>query len=123
MKTYEELLAKYGKEIEECARMIGVTSKYKNQGNVNMNLSKELVEKYGEEFQLDKCIEECAELIDAISKYKQGRLSEDEVLNEIADVQMCIPSAVYVLNENGNYSRILNGKEAKIREIVTVNLI
>lgn len=81
-----------------------------------MILSKKLLEIYGEDFQLDKLIEECAELINAISKHKQSRIPADSVLSEVADVQLCLRTAILVLNKNGNYNRILNDKIVRIKQ-------
>lgn len=35
-------------------------------------------------------MEECAELIQAISKAKRGKLNRDNLVEEIADVRLCI---------------------------------
>lgn len=48
------------------------------------------IKAFGTEAQLDMCIEECAELINAIEKFRRGRIGKEEVITEIADVQiMC----------------------------------
>jgi NTP pyrophosphatase (non-canonical NTP hydrolase) len=46
--------------------------------------------KWGEEAQFDQMIEECAELIAALKHYKRGRISKDEVINELADVKLMV---------------------------------
>ena len=44
----------------------------------------------GEEIQATICMEECAELIQAISKAKRGKIDRDNMIEEIADVLICI---------------------------------
>ena len=46
--------------------------------------------KYGEDYQTTVCMEECAELIQAISKMKRGQSRRDNLLEEMADVLICI---------------------------------
>ena len=52
------------------------------------------IEKYGKEAQTWMAIEEMAELNNAIAKYRRGRVGDDEVCEEIADVIiMCLQLA------------------------------
>ncbi len=50
----------------------------------------ESIQHYGIENQSTVCMEECAELIQAISKAKRGRTDRDNMIEEIADVLICI---------------------------------
>ena len=45
---------------------------------------------YGKNNQSTVCMEECAELIQAISKAKRGKIDRDNMIEEIADVLICI---------------------------------
>lgn len=48
------------------------------------------IDTYGTSNQVNMAIEECAELINALEKYRRGRVTRNEVREEIADVQiMC----------------------------------
>lgn len=48
------------------------------------------IDTFGAASQVDMVIEECAELTDALMKYRRGRVGVNEVVTEIADVQiMC----------------------------------
>lgn len=48
------------------------------------------IETFGINNQKMMAVEECAELINALVKEKRGRVSDDEIITEIADVQiMC----------------------------------
>ena len=48
------------------------------------------IKHYGAEIQSTVCMEECAELIQAISKAKRGKINRDNMIEEIADVLICI---------------------------------
>ena len=55
---------------------------------------------YGIDHQLAKTQEECAELIDAIAKFLQGRVDEDAVVTEIADVQIMLEQLKIVFGKD-----------------------
>jgi hypothetical protein len=44
------------------------------------------VDLYGESNQAEKAIEECSELITALIKFSHGRATDEQVIDEIADV-------------------------------------
>ena len=48
------------------------------------------IQHYGKNNQSTVCMEECAELIQAISKAKRGKIDRDNMIEEIADVLICI---------------------------------
>lgn len=51
---------------------------------------------YGFDTQAAMVSEECAELINALCKYKRGRVTDSDVITEIADVMiMCEQMAYY----------------------------
>lgn len=55
-----------------------------------IKLYEKAVRTFGINAQMDMVIEECSELINAICKYRRGRVKEEDVITEIADVQiMC----------------------------------
>ena len=68
------------------------------------------VELWGPEFQKDMCIEECAELIHAIQKNRRGRATIDDMLEEIADVQIMLIQMRIILKEDTAYWNIFNSK-------------
>lgn len=48
------------------------------------------IDTFGIGSQIDMAVEECSELINALEKYRRGRVGVQEVVTEIADVQiMC----------------------------------
>lgn len=49
---------------------------------------KKAIVQLGVNSQVDMCIEECAELIVALQHFKRGKCVEEDVITEIADVQI-----------------------------------
>ena len=54
------------------------------------------VEQYGERNQLDMVEEECAELIQAVCKRKRGIDNKDNLVDEIADVEIMLEQLKYI---------------------------
>lgn len=53
---------------------------------------------YGKNNQSTVCMEECAELIQAISKAKRGKIDRDNMIEEIADVLICVEMLKQIYN-------------------------
>lgn len=54
------------------------------------NLCRKAMEIYGFPAQAAMVVEECSELTNAICKFRRGRVGEDDIITEIADVMiMC----------------------------------
>lgn len=60
------------------------------------------IKHYGSDLQTTVCMEECSELIQAISKMKRGKGSRDNLIEEMADVMICmeILKQVYGISDN-----------------------
>lgn len=77
-----------------------------------LKLYKDAEETWGAEAQYDQCIEEMAELIVAINKYKRNKFYNEEfdynvkanLIEELADVYMCIEQLILMNNENRVFS-------------------
>lgn len=69
---------------------------------IDSNVVKKSIEHYGADLQTVVCMEECAELIQAISKMKRGKDNRDNLIEEIADVMICIEilKQVYGISDN-----------------------
>ena len=69
---------------------------------IDSNVAKKSIEHYGADLQTVVCMEECAELIQAISKMKRGKDNRDNLIEEIADVMICIEilKQVYGISDN-----------------------
>ena len=69
---------------------------------IDSNVVKKSIEHYGTDLQTTVCMEECAELIQAISKMKRGKDNRDNLIEEMADVMICmeILKQVYGISDN-----------------------
>ena len=69
---------------------------------IDSNVVKKSIEHYGADLQTVVCMEECAELIQAISKMKRGKDNRDNLIEEMADVMICIEilKQVYGISDN-----------------------
>lgn len=60
------------------------------------NLCRRAMEIYGFPAQAAMVVEECSELTNAICKFRRGRVGEDDIITEIADVMiMCEQMATH----------------------------
>ena len=57
---------------------------------IDSNVVQNSIKHYGSDMQTTVCMEECAELIQAISKMKRGKDNRDNLIEEMADVMICI---------------------------------
>ncbi len=48
------------------------------------------IDKWGEEAQYDQAVEECAELIAALMHYRRGKIDQQAVIDELADVSLMV---------------------------------
>lgn len=74
------------------------------------------INKWGEQAQYDQTIEECAELIASLQHFARGKVGEDAVVNELADVFLMIGQLTYMFGEE-----LLS--EAVEKKIAKLNLL
>lgn len=69
---------------------------------IDSNIVDKSIEHYGSDLQTFVCMEECSELIQAISKMKRGKDNRDNLIEEMADVMICmdILKQVYGVSDN-----------------------
>jgi NTP pyrophosphatase (non-canonical NTP hydrolase) len=48
------------------------------------------ISKWGDEAQYDQMVEECAELIAALKHFRRGKISQEVVIDELADVTLML---------------------------------
>ena len=60
----------------------------------------EAIMEFGVDEQIGMLHEEVGELLSAINKYKRGRVTEREVVTEIADVQIIVEQMAYIFGES-----------------------
>jgi NTP pyrophosphatase (non-canonical NTP hydrolase) len=79
---------------------------------------------YGEEKQSTVCMEECAELIQAISKAKRGKINRDNMIEEIADVLICIEmlKQMYMISDEKINKWIEKKQEREAERISDINV-
>lgn len=71
------------------------------------NLFETVITKFGFDAQKAMAIEECAELINALCKEKRGRATDEDIITEIADVQiMCEQLAIIYGKEKVRQERL-----------------
>lgn len=75
------------------------------------------LEKWGAEAQYDQAVEECAELIAALKHYKRGRVPEETIISELADVALMVGQLTFMLGEE-KVERAIEAKIAKLRNLM-----
>lgn len=86
---------------------------------------KDAIDVWGKVAQFDQCIEEMAELIIAINKYKRASIynekmnfdCEENLLEELADVLMCVEQLEFMLGEE-KLSMMLDKKFEKLQKLM-----
>ena len=58
------------------------------------------IHRWGEKAQYDQMIEECAELIATLQHYARGKVGQDVVVDELADVFLMVGQLTYMLGED-----------------------
>ena len=57
---------------------------------IDSNVVQNSIKHYGSDLQTTVCMEECAKLIQAISKMKRGKDNRNNLIEEMADVMICM---------------------------------
>lgn len=80
------------------------------------------IQHYGKNNQSTVCMEECAELIQAISKAKRGKIDRDNMIEEIADVLLCIEmlKQMYMISDE-KINKWIEKKQAREAERMKKN--
>lgn len=58
------------------------------------------IARWGVDAQYDQAIEECAELIAALKHFKRGKISQREVIDELADVSLMLGQLRWMFGED-----------------------
>ena len=90
--------------------------------NINVKIISESIQHYGKNNQSTVCMEECAELIQAISKAKRGKINRDNMIEEIADVLICIEmlKQMYMISDE-KINKWIEKKQAREAERMKKN--
>ena len=73
---------------------------------IDINISQQAIDTWGEESQIDVAIGELAELIDVIIKERRGQKKVIDVLHEIVDVEMCLDQLKLIFDIDGSIDEI-----------------
>lgn len=73
------------------------------------------IEAFGTTAQIDMAIEECSELINALCKYRRGRIGMEEVITEIADVQIMTKQLSLMFDEEA----VANESDRKLERLAS----
>jgi NTP pyrophosphatase (non-canonical NTP hydrolase) len=94
----------------------------KMEYNINVKIIAESIQHYGKNNQSTVCMEECAELIQAISKAKRGKINRDNMIEEIADVLICIEmlKQMYMISDD-KINKWIEKKQARESERMEKN--
>ena len=89
---------------------------------INKGVIAESILHYGKNNQSTVCMEECAELIQAISKAKRGKINRDNMIEEIADVLICIEmlKQMYMISDE-KINKWIEKKQAREAERMKKN--
>lgn len=89
---------------------------------INKGVIAESILHYGKNNQSTVCMEECAELIQAISKAKCGKINRDNMIEEIADVLICIEmlKQMYMISDE-KINKWIEKKQAREAERMKKN--
>ena len=89
---------------------------------INKGVIAESILHYGKNNQSTVCMEECAELIQAISKAKRGKINRDNMIEEIADVLICIEmlKQMYMISDE-KINKWIEKKQAREAERIKKN--
>lgn len=90
--------------------------------NINVKIIADSIQHYGKNNQSTVCMEECAELIQAISKAKRGKINRDNMIEEIADVLICIEmlKQMYMISDE-KINKWIEKKQAREAERMKKN--
>lgn len=70
------------------------------QPETKKDILKLAISKYGSEAQKTMAIEECSELINVLAKECRGRVSDEDIITEIADVMIMCEQLALIYGEN-----------------------
>ena len=75
------------------------------------------IARWGVDAQYDQAIEECAELIAALKHFKRGKISREEVIDELADVTLMLGQLRWMFGEELVESAICDKLE-KLKQLL-----
>ncbi len=81
------------------------------------NIYKKTIAKWGEEAQYDQAVEECAELITALKHFRRGKVNQQTVIDELADVTLMIGQLSWMFG-NERVNGAVQNKLEKLNQLL-----
>ncbi len=75
------------------------------------------IARWGIDAQYDQAIEECAELITALKHFKRGKISQQEVIDELADATLMLGQLRWMFGHD-QVEVAISKKLEKLRELL-----
>jgi NTP pyrophosphatase (non-canonical NTP hydrolase) len=118
----DEWQEKYLKEAWACDSGIKALAGLITGIKIDKGIIADSIQHYGKNNQSTVCMEECAELIQAISKAKRGKIDRDNMIEEIADVLICIEmlKQMYMISDE-KINKWIERKQAREAEKMEKN--
>ncbi|WP_305045835.1 MazG nucleotide pyrophosphohydrolase domain-containing protein [Geoalkalibacter sp.] len=80
-------------------------------------LYRKTLAKWGVDAQYDQAVEECAELIAVLKHFRRGKVDEQRVIEELADVWLMVGQLAYMFGEDQVKSAVQE-KLAKLENLL-----
>lgn len=80
------------------------------------DLMRDALSHYGARHQENKCVEECCELASAILHYREGRISRQELISEMVDVEITLGQmkVLHDVNSDGAWDAEMQYKQERL---------
>lgn len=76
------------------------------------------IDKWGIEAQYEQMVEECAELIAALKHFQRGKVDQQTVINELADVTLMVGQLTWMFGQE-TVNLAIEDKLEKLDELLT----
>jgi len=75
------------------------------------------IEKWGKEAQYDQMIEECAELIVALKHFRRGKVTQQAVIDELADITLIVGQLTWMFGSE-EIDKSIQKKLVKLNDLL-----
>ena len=75
------------------------------------------LEKWGKEAQYDQAVEECAELIAALKHFRRGKVDQQAVIDELADVTLMLGQLTWMFGSDA-VKKSVQKKREKLNKLL-----
>ncbi len=76
------------------------------------------IDKWGVDAQYDQAVEECAELIAALKHYRRGKVDQQTVIAELADVSLMLGQLCWMFGQE-QVDAAIRSKRAKLDQLLS----